>query len=192
VSRYIEPVSRSLALTQGVRVTGGGAPLPDVLRRRPEPALDAEAIALLQSLAPHGRSAQPIKESLPKWAEGVISKPSRAGVQALAWAAWTFREGARKTWPADASAELNMARALEKLGAAITTQLDGTQTAANVKLLAGLYVSAYEAGAKDALTQVAEDKSKPTLVREVEFHEDSRGHVVGKTEKEYIVKEARK
>jgi hypothetical protein len=43
---------------------------------------------------------------------------------------------------------------------------------------------AYQAGAADALTKLAEDKSRPVLVREVEFHERD-GHVVGKTEKEF-------
>jgi len=188
----IEPVSRPLDLTRGVSVTGG-RPLPDVLVRRPEPSLSDEAWELIEAMPRLAESQLDFTE-VKTLAQRIGSNPTRAGMEAFAWLGWCCREAARKKYPADAGAELGWALDLENLSKVGTDGLDRRERA-NAELektLKQLVNSAYAEGAKDAIAKLAADASRPTLVREVEFHEDERGHVVGKTEKEYIVREAQK
>src|SRR5258706_9877254 len=133
----IKPVSRPLDLSRGVSVTGG-RPLPDVLVRRPEPLLDDDALALVVPVATPDRWS----ESIAQLATSVGSSPTRTGVQALAWLAWWRREAARKKYPVEASAEINLAGSLGNVCKRGTFGLDGEEGKA--KRLAELYMSAYE------------------------------------------------
>jgi len=173
-----EPASRPISLRAGVSGTSGrpSAPTP-----RP-PQLDDEARSLIESLLAGGSTVS--SEAMLKLAEQV---PSRSGVQALTYLAWSCREAARKNHTSDASPEVVIAEVLEKLSANAARRLD---TMASLDALAGTveksigkaYSAGHSAGWKERERQLAEDRSQP--VRRTEFVSDAAGHITGKVEYE--------
>lgn len=177
----IEPVSRPISLSEGVRGTSG-RPLPAHLVAERQPQLGEQAVRLLETL--------PRKVTGPtaaKFAESLVTSPSRPGEQALAYLAWCFREAARKKYPEDAVAEGAVAEALEKLrkgcAAAVDVKETGERlTAAVTVQIASALVAAFDAGKQTAQKELEADSSRP--VRRTEFVSDSAGRIVGKNEYE--------
>ncbi len=174
-----------LNIAQGVRVTSGRSPAnPDR-----QPSVSEEARRLLAALPGISESLVTTK-SMAAFAARQTANPSAAGVQALAYLAWSCREAARKKYPADAADELTVAEALAKLSAGCAAVLEAR--AAGERLLAEVgarmkaaVTLAFDAGKQAAKKQLEADATKPVLERRVEFVMDSRDRVVGKIEREF-------
>lgn len=162
--------------------------------RRPEPLLSAEASQLIDSLpwstvseTSSTRTSELDNAEVVKLVQRIATSPTRAGVEALAWFAWSWREDARKQHPDDPGPSIAVAKALEKQCKASTDWLDRQERVRSEleQTLKQLVSSAYAQGAKDALAKLAEDQSKPVSRVVKTVHEDSRGHVTHITEEAY-------
>jgi hypothetical protein len=179
-------VSTPLNFREGVRSTAG-RPLPAHLIAEPAPQLNKDAARLLETLPRSDRSSVEGPTML-KFAETQLAKPTRAGIQAVAYLAWSCREAARKQHPADAEAEIALGKLLQSRSDICNVIFD-LADASEARLTQVLEASkavvrqAYEAGF--AAGQEELRKQLPAVVRETAFQIDKAGQIVGKTEREF-------
>lgn len=180
----LEPVSRPYNRREGVRSSGR----PPAAPRPAPPPLGEEAERLLE-VAAAGRL------DVLKFAEVMVANPSRAGIKALAHMAWGNREEARKLYPAKSAASSTMfdsnlerAEALEKANKDCTVLLEAKEAEDRFQdtlatSFARVAVAGIVAGRETARKEFEADQ--PAVVRETRFISDDKGHVTGKTEREF-------
>jgi hypothetical protein len=163
-----EPVSRPISLRAGVSGTSGRPPVATPK----QPQLDEEALRLVASLVANGSTLTP--QDIAKFAERVTANPSRSGVQALSYLAWSCR----------AATEVDFAETIEKLCVALTHEVGVKEGFKALAVAAEKSIGkAYNRGFADG--QEALRQQLPAVVRETTFISDDKGHITGKTEREY-------
>lgn len=186
MSTIREPVSRPISTSEGVRGTAG-RPLPKHLVAERQPQLGDDARQLLEML-PTVAKSQMTPQTLLDFAESVARKPSRPGVQALAYLAWSCREAVRKRHPENADAESALADFLDSRGKTITALLDFTASIeAREQKVIEVAKAAIAEGYKAGIAAGQEElrKQLPAVVRETTFTSDKDGRIIGKTEREF-------